>query len=724
MRQRRALLAVAAILALCAFVALPVLAPDVSAQSVAPEIDPGQPVSLVADEVVYDSAERTLTASGAVEVFYGTRTLTADRITYSEATGRIAAEGSIVLRDETGATVFAEIADLDAELQDGLVSGAQSMLDRFSKLAAVEAHRVEDRYNILAKAVYSPCEVCEENPTPLWRIRARRVIHDEEAKVVHYENATFDVFGVPVLWTPYFSHPDPTVDRATGFLAPSVSSSTRNYGYGLKTPFYVVIDEQSDITLTPFITTNDGVLGEVDYRRAFRAGSVFFRGTVGRSDFTGESEWHGHVDTEGRFAIPLGLTAGWDVKFASDDDYLRYFDFSGEDRLTSELYVERYERRGFLDVSAVRFQSLRVNEPAGQIPLVVPDFQARRDFADRFTGGTFGVFADAQGLLRNNGEDTGRISLGADWERELILPVGLVLKGFAEVRGDVFFIDDPADADRDDTIARFHPLAGIQARYPLIATNEFQGIGLTHVLEPVVQGVIAPYGGNDEDIPNEDSRITEFDETSLFDRDHFTGFDRVEEGPRFNVGLNYEMLSDIGVRLALSGGRVLRFREADEFSTGSGLDTQQSDWVAAWSASYDPYLSVSQRFRLGDDGLEVTRNESRMTLSVDPVRFDLEYVFLDSDTGADALVDREEITARGRVKLTREWDVNAFMRRDLEQEEFVTLGGGVRFRNECCAITAFLRRNFTDSPNVPASTGFGVTVELFTLGAGGSSFGG
>ncbi|MEO0624547.1 MAG: LPS assembly protein LptD [Pseudomonadota bacterium] len=678
-------------------------------------VDPDQPVALVADQVEYDADAQEITAVGNVEVFYGDRTLTADRIVYSDITGRITATGNLVLRDPTGATVFAEFADLDAALQDGIVRGAQSMIDQQSKLAAVEARRVDDRYNILSRAVYSPCEVCADEPTPLWRIRARRVIHDEEDRIIHYEDARLEVYGVPVVWTPYFSHPDPTVERATGFLAPEFKSSSNNYGFGLKTPFYWAIDEHTDVTLTPFFTTNDTVVGELEFRRAFFNGDLSFAGSVTRSDFTGESETHGHVDTDAEFRLRNDIRWGWDIEFASDDGYLRYFDLGDDDRLTSELYARRFTSDGFFDISTVRFQSLRNREPAGQIPFVIPDLEARQEFSEDFAGGRIGLFANSQGLLRNNGEDTGRLSLGADWHREWVLPQGLALKGFAQVRGDYFVIGDSDDPDQDNSVFRFAPLAGVEARYPLIAES---GFGLSHVIEPVAQAIVAPYGGNDDDIPNEDSLITEFDETSLFEWDHFTGLDGFEEGPRLNLGLRYELFSDFGLGLDVTAGRVLRFRDANEFSTGSGLSSRESDWVGAWSASYDPYVTVSQRFRLGDDGLEVTRNESNVELRAGPASLAFQYAFFDADTGSDALVDREEIFARARLKLTDEWSVNGFVRRDLELDEFVSLGGGVRFANECCAVTFFGRRSFTDQDNVSDGTSFGLSVELFTLGGG------
>ncbi|MEM1345787.1 MAG: LPS-assembly protein LptD, partial [Pseudomonadota bacterium] len=182
----------AALLALALLLAAP-------APAQTPDIDPDQPVTLLADRVEYDSDAGQVIAIGNVEVFFGQRTLTAARIVYDDNTRRIAAEGDIVLRDEDGTTIFADEADLDADLRDGLIKGAKALLDQQAKLAAVEGQRVDDRYNILNKVTYSPCDVCSDEPTPLWRIRARRVIHDQEDNVVHYESARLEVFGVPVL---------------------------------------------------------------------------------------------------------------------------------------------------------------------------------------------------------------------------------------------------------------------------------------------------------------------------------------------------------------------------------------------------------------------------------------------------------------------------------------------------------------------------------------------
>lgn len=688
------------------------LIPAVPARSqefVPPTAD--QPVALVADRITVESETGRVIAEGSVEVYYGQRTLTADRIVYNDKTGRISASGPVTLRDPTGVTVFADAAELDADLVDGLVSGARSVMGEHIRLAAVEARRIDERYNTLSKAVYSPCKVCAEDPTPLWRIRARRVIHDEEKRIIHYEDATFDVLGIPVAWLPYFRHPDPTVKRASGFLVPQFQSSSK-YGYGLKVPYYLVIDEQSDLTFVPFVMTRDAPILELEYRRAFESGEIRVSGSGTVNDYLGPSQFHGHFDSEGTFRTTDGISWGWDITVASDDPYLRRFDFPYPDRLTSELYARRYEPSGFFDVSGVYFQSLRVGEPAGDIPRGLPVFDGRYNLDDPLFGGRIGLVASSHSLFRNEGRDVTRLSLGGDWERQSVLDWGLSLTAFAGARGDLFIYDsDPVLGN--GTEARLTGLAGVEARFPLI-TDAYAGF--THMFEPIVQAIVAPYGGNGSEIPVEDSLVTEFDETNLIDRNRFSGLDNVEEGPRLNVMLRYELLSENSFMLDASVGRVFRFRPQDDFSIGSGLRDADSDYVAAWSAGYLPYFQMRHRLRIDDTG-SITRNEVFGSVAIDPVQLTTSYLFYASDPEIGAATDREEVTGVLNVGLTDNWSFSAFAQRDLFAGASVQFGGSVTYANECCAIEVRLRRQETGSVNDPASTSVNVQLKLFTLGA-------
>ncbi len=672
------------------------------------------PVALVADAVTFDERTGLLTASGAVEIYQGARTLTARSIVYDSKSGRIRAEGPLALRDGGGTTLLADSADIDAELRDGIVSGARALIGGgVGAMAAVEGRRIDGRYTALSKVTYSSCMVCAASPTPLWSIRANRVIHDEVAREVHYEDPVFEVFGVPVAWLPYFSHADPGVKRRSGFLPPEFKRAT-TYGVAAKIPYFFVIDDTRDATVTAFPTSDDGLIMEGEYRQRFDNGGFTLAGSVGALDLDdGQGRRvRSHIFGDGRFDVSAfglgeGAVAGFDLALASDDGYLRRYDFTDDDRLTTEVFLERFAGRDFFSVAAVNFQSLRENEPGGEIPFALPEFGVRKVFDERATGGELGLEASGVALSRSDGRDVGRFSVGLDYSRETITDAGFVLRSFGAARADFYHVSDDPSFETG-LISRFAPHIGAEARYPLIA----RGKNGAHLLEPMAQLIVAPNGMNNGEIPNEDSLIVEFDETNLFDPDRFPGYDRVESGTRVNLGLRYARIADDPFVLDASLGQVFRLSEDSAFSPGSGLSDRASDIVGAWTVGYAPWFTLSNRFRISDS-LDVARNEVTGAVEVGPARLETGYVFLAEDAVAGALDDRSEVTLDAELDLDRNWTLKGFARRDLINQEFIRASGALAYRNECAALEIYVERDFTDTDDNPPSTNVGVRVRLF-----------
>jgi LPS-assembly protein len=580
---------------------------------------------------------------------------------------------------------------------------------------------VDGRYTMLSKAVYSSCAVCAASPTPLWSIRARRIVHDEVERMVHYEDPTFEVMGVPVAWLPYFSHPDPTVERKSGFLPPTFLQSSR-FGFGMKIPYFHVIDPSSDATFTAFPTTDDGLIGELEYRKRFDFGGFDAAGSLGNVDIAdGEGDaLQGHIFSAGRFALApfgfdAGTTAGFDLNLSSADGYLRRYRFSNDDRLTSRAFVENWGRTGFFTFAGAYFQSLRDDERGDEIPIVLPEFSARRNFFEGVAGGDLGVETSGVALSRIDGRDVRRLTAEMDWSREVIAPLGVALRGFGAMRADAYQVSDDPEFD-DGITTRFAPHAGVEARLPFIAYGE----GVTHLLEPGVQFVAAPDNIDNDDIPNEDSLLVEFDETNIFDVDRFPGYDRLESGSRLNLGLRYARLSEDPWRFETAVGRVFRLSEDTAFSSESGLAEESSDYVAAWTIGYDPYFLFSNRFRIDED-LELARNDVAARLRYGPASVSGRYLLLGRDDTAGATVDRQEFTLAAGYDLTPQWRIEGVARRDLEGERFVDAGGALAYRNECAQIELFVDRDFTDSENSEDSVDIGLRVRIFGTADGGGA---
>ncbi len=138
--------------------------------------------------------------------------------------------------------ILASQADLAADLTEGILTSARMVLNQQLQLAANRMTRVEGRYTALDQVVASSCKVCAARPTPLWEIRARRVIHDQEERQLYFDHASFRVAGMPVFYLPP-ADARPHAGPCHGFLMPSLRT-TSTLGTGLKFPYFITLGPQ------------------------------------------------------------------------------------------------------------------------------------------------------------------------------------------------------------------------------------------------------------------------------------------------------------------------------------------------------------------------------------------------------------------------------------------------------------------------------------------------
>ncbi|MBV1933057.1 MAG: hypothetical protein KUG59_00100, partial [Parvibaculaceae bacterium] len=162
-------------------------------------------VLMQADELIYNQDTQIVTAEGNVEIVYGPRILMADRVTYNQTTGEVSAQGNVTLMEPSGDVIFADNVELTDEMKNGIVESISILLADKSRLAGSKAERKDGNVTTLHKGVFSPCEVCKDDPTraPSWQVKAYKVVHNNEEHRISYEDAIFEVLGVPVMYLPF-----------------------------------------------------------------------------------------------------------------------------------------------------------------------------------------------------------------------------------------------------------------------------------------------------------------------------------------------------------------------------------------------------------------------------------------------------------------------------------------------------------------------------------------
>ena len=676
----------------------------VPARSLAQEVDPQRPVALLADSIFFDNNTRDLIASGNVQVFYEGSILQANRIIYNDVTGEIRAPDGLTLQTEGDTVLFADAAELTTDLRDGLITGARGRIAGALQIAAGAAARREDRYNVLSKVVASTCVVCAAYPVPIWQIRADRVVHDEETKIVHYEYAVFDAFGIPVRYLPYFQHPDPSVERATGLLFPEFRNSDR-YGYGVKLPVFINLGPSQDATITPFFMTREDLILEGQYRRRFDTASIDLDGSLTAADLVDGDDLRYHLFTDARYTLPFGATARLSLQNVSDDSYLRQFGFSSTDRLTSRIVLEQYGDRGFWRTEGTYYTSLRDDEPQSELPIVLPDAEVRKVFRLGMFGNTE-LRASSVVLTRDVGRDVRRLSLGSGWEKSEIVGPGLILRAFGSLDGDLYQVENDPDLE-EDPVGRLRPIGGAEVRFPLARESET----LTQIIEPVAQLVLAGNDNRNSLIPNEDSLLVEFDSTNLFSDNRFPGTDRFEPGSRLNLGLRYEALLNSGIAVTASVGQVLRQEPVDLFAPGTGLSDTQSNYVVTGDVTLGARFRVAGAL-LTDDSGNISRNEASLSYRGAKTRLGGTYIFLTEDDTADSTGDRSELRLDAERDIGSGWIFSASARRNLSDDRFIEAGGGVSWGNECARFFFSVSRDYTRSDTVEPTTEYSFTVRL------------
>jgi LPS-assembly protein len=672
-------------------------------------------VLIRADTMTYDANTSVVTAEGNVEVIYGERRLLADKLVYDQKTRVVSAVGNATLREPSGTTLSGTRIDVSDDMKEGVIESLNVMIAGRGHLAAARATRTGGTVLTLEKAAYTTCKPCKEDPSkpPTWQIKAFRVIYNQEKARVEYEDAFFEVFGVPIAYLPYFSHSDPEAPRQSGFLVPGLGHSS-DLGYFVEVPYYFALDPSYDLLLAPMYTQEDGALLKGEWRQRTVSGQYNIQGSgrygKPRDRFGVEQDeetMQGHVFGSGRFQIDDTWRWGYDAQLTSNDTYLKRYDISSLDRLENNLFIEGIDGRSYAAVNGWYFQGLRETDDPGLTPLVLPLVELEYVPDETVLGGRFSLAGNMLYLHRGEGQDTARVSSTASWKLPLTTTGGHLLTFFANLRADGYQVTDTGVSGTDEeTVGRVLPWAGLEWRYPLVRTDW----GWKQVIEPIVQVIGAPYGGNPGEIPNEDSASFEFDETNLFSFNKFPGLDRWETGPRVNAGVRAAAYFDDGFVEAILG-QSYRFHEDNAFTEQSGLRNQQSDYVGRLTVQPDGNIRIVNRFRIDQSAFRFERNEVYAE-AFDPefYSFKAGYVLLEPDP---LLPDqREEVNVAGSIQALDNIWLRGSGRRDLAGDQMIESKFGISYEDDCAEFGVDFRRRFTRDRDIEPASSFLFTFRL------------
>ena len=699
-------------------------------------------IQFTADTLEYDNEQDVVTATGDVRLYRRSQRLRADKVTWNRKSGQVLAEGNIVVVNPQGDTAYGDRIELTDTLRDGVVENMLVVLDAGGRIAAQRGVRDENGIIVVTNAAYTPCSVTDSDgcpKEPSWKITADRVVYNPDKKRLRYTGARVSVFGFATIPLPVFSHPVGG-QSDDGFLMPDLRYNRTN-GFQFALPYYFSLAPNRDLTVTPRIFTSVLPLMQADYRELNSIGAyrVSAYGTYSRraddltvpvTPATSKNDFRGYIDAVGTFQLDPNWSASASFRLTTDRTFLRRYDISRDDRLRNNVRVERIDQDSYFSINAWAVQTLRVGERQGLQPFVLPELDYRRRMDDGLIGGRFEFQVNTLAIGRSDGQDSQRAFASARWDLRKLTNWGQEITFTAYGRGDVYNASETAlttvASYRGEDGFHFRGIGAlaVDVKWPLVG----ELFGGTQRITPRFQIVASPKIANLE-VPNEDARAVDLEDSNLFALNRFPGYDRFEDSTRFTWGLDYALYLP-GFSIDANIGQSYRISSRPTlFPDGTGLTDRVSDIVGRTVIRFRDFVSFTHRYRLDKDGLAVRRNELDLTLGSRATYFQLGYLRLNRNIGPalEDLQDREEARVGARVQIARFWSVSGSTLIDLtdRNEDPLSLADGfepvrhrlgVTYEDDCLRLGLTWKRDYATTGDAAKGNSYLLTLAFKNLG--------
>ena len=717
-------------------------------------------IYLEADSLINNENDGVLIASGQVIGKYQERTLRAEKVVYTLATGVVIASGNVVLIDPNGSTQYASKLELSNELETGTATDFTARQVGNGLTSAAFATRTENGEIELYNAYYTACKLCKEKgktKKPSWRIKARKVRQDKKTRTFRYNSALLEIGGLPLFWTPYLAHPDPSAERSSGFLTPFVGV-TSSKGFNIRAPYYWAINEYTEATLTPNLYQNVNPMMKYQFIRKFNTGALSVDGSLTYSSFfdrdgnefnpddfqnpsqvpTGK-KLRSHTFIKGLFSPSKTWSYGFGLELSSDDDYLNRYNLEEASerfgvynpvgrRNTSQAFIVGQQEDFRFSASTVGYQDLRsnfienvgtglitVSEPDDrELPILAPKIEVEKYWTDPIFKGRIKGYGDLTALTRDIGNNYLRGTAGIDYSKNTVTAVGLELKTFLNSRYDFYKIkpEDKTNANYDSIeFQRNLGQVGFDARYPFIK----RGKNINLIVEPRVQ-LTNSFGSsklskfqayqdssmitsiNPTEInylsTQQDGQDIDLTASLLWQSNKSTGFDFWESGLRADIGAS--LIADAGNSSAqLFIGRSYAENSENDFSEGSGLFNKKSDIVSNLELDINKNLSIVTRVRYDDNENKLRRLDSSLDYRSKYINTNLRYYRLNSSINSNFNngAPNQEVNGDINIKIRKNWSLGYSAARDIDLKIMRNQRFSVKFNDDCTLVEVFYAKN-------------------------------
>jgi len=649
-------------------------------------------VTLFADNLMHDQENQIFKAEHNVTLISEQYTISADQLIYDVKKDTVVAFGNIIIRDRLGNVIAGSEMTFKDQFKYGVIN---NIIVRFanptSVVAANKATKLHDNETELEYACYTACSTTQFKD-PIWQIKSKYTKINTRKESVVYRNVHFEVFGVPIFFLPYFSHPTPNAKAKTGLLAPNFDVKN------LQFPVYFRVKPNLDFTITPRFTKGKVIL-EGQVRHLTQYGQYKFDGSLLNDDVT-KIDSQGkiikndmilkyHLFGDGAFHFE-NFDAGFNTKITTDPAYLRQYHDVYDPYLASSIYFQNIDHADYNKLEALYFQDMRSEKVMAKDPIAMPFVKIKR-VVD--LGNLVDLSIDSNNLYYKSGNEyeavrsSNVLDIAQTYELSNNL-IGLNLYNKIDLYKFSYNLDPKLNYPQKNlSFVRYLPELHLNWRYPFILDNI--------ILEPIVLASTTLSKYKERNIlPIDSEQEFESNDLNVIYYNRFSGRDNDEHGKRISYGLNMQMIDSTTYSAFL--GKSHGNKSKQDIVGSATINNADSEFYYRFNVANNLSLNMHEF------GMKYTGNK----LDFFTTLFEMNN-YQNNLLGAHNLPQKvSNLTNNIAYKINENWSFSVNNIIDLTSRPSTLIRSiGVTYEYDCVRISAKISDNFTrdNSRNIKKS---------------------
>ena len=659
--------------------------------------------NIIADEISISDDSNKIIAKGNVQIFSGEKKLIARKVVYNNLSDLVKVYGPITITDDKGITINADYSEVTKDLKNHISTGVKALFEDYFKITSEEIKYISEDQTQFKNSTGTSCKVCEkDNSKPIWNINSKTILHDSTNKNLIFKDATLEIGGIPVFYTPYLKTPEPGIKRASGFLTPSIISSDI-MGFGIKQPYFLVLNQYSDLTISLF-KTNQTTLYETEYRANFLDEKVKISSIIEPQIFS--KKINGYINVIGEKKYPEDYKLEYNFTIFDKKKSLTNYDHEITDFISNKVSIKKYQKNKVSSFNTFYLQNLRTSEI--EDPIIFP-YYSEKTINKIFNNNI--IISNELGIL--NLFHKKKIHTRIDHKTEIgfnkFYKNGIILENLASISNLLYNTREKNNVEKGHFEIR--PLLSSTISFPLIKNNKIKS---KEILTPKIQVNFSP-SNTDTPIQNYDSTEMNLSEKNLFAINRFSGKDNQEKGFWINSGIKYENLTLSGTNFGTELGQVFRVNNTDQFSNSSGLNGKNSDFLISSFLDYKN-IFIIKNSSLITNNLDFRKSETSMLFSGEKNEVASSLIYQSKSENNTDNKNLTELSFSLLSKIDKNWKSTFDLKHDIISKKTISASAGFTFENECVDFSLNLSKRFTGSEKIPEDTRIELSFDLGGFG--------